>query len=387
MNISDLKQTGTNMINVSDSLKAPLLKLSIKPNSGTTIPSGRELRVYVDKSATETSERKTYILDLSSNLEYANNVADEFILEPDFDGKKVTLKAKVIRNVDVTTPEIELVGEEAIVLFEGVNYISTNYTNASIELVYPKNVDLINLFLNTAIYGANNNDRVLTFDDIYFKDCFTDNDGDIDAEFNELTVKCISSSTGNFRIDCMGNITCNTILTTGEESGGDDPQIDFNSIYPVGSIYMNVNSVNPGTLFGGTWERIQDKFLLCAGSTYAAGSTGGAATHKHTTGGHTLTVNEMPAHTHTQASCTNPGNHTHQYSDYWSLPSTNLTSRRAAAYNSDVEPGGVTAGAGSHTHTITLNNTGGGQSHSHGDTGNASSLPPYLAVYVWKRTA
>lgn len=384
MNINDLKETGTNMINVNDSLKAPLLRLSVKPNANTTIPTGHELRVFVDKSSTETQDKKTYIFDLESSLAYSNNVSDEFILEPEFDGKVVRLKAKVIRNVNVVTPEIEEVGGDAIVLFEGVNYISTNYTDASIEIIYPKNTDLVNLFLNTAIYGANNNDRVLTFDDIYFKDCFTDNDGLIDAEFNELTTKCISSSTGNFHIDCMGNITCNTIMTTGESGGSD---IDFDSIYPVGSIYMNVSLVSPATLFGGTWERIQDKFLLCAGSTYAAGTTGGAATHVHSTGNHTLTTNEMPAHTHTQASCTNPGNHTHQYSDYWSLPSTNLTSRRAAAYNSDVEPGGITAGAGSHTHTITLNNTGGGAAHNHGNTGSGSNMPPYLSVYVWKRTA
>ena len=36
--------------------------------------------------------------------------------------------------------------------------------------------------------------------------------------------------------------------------------------YPVGSIYMSVNSTNPGELFGGTWEQIQGRFLLEQGS-------------------------------------------------------------------------------------------------------------------------
>ena len=55
----------------------------------------------------------------------------------------------------------------------------------------------------------------------------------------------------------------------------------FDSIYPVGSIYMSVNSTSPETLFGGTWVQIKDTFLLSAGDTYTAGNTGGSATHNH----------------------------------------------------------------------------------------------------------
>ena len=50
------------------------------------------------------------------------------------------------------------------------------------------------------------------------------------------------------------------------------------SIYPVGSIYMSVNSTSPATLFGGTWSQLKDRFLLGAGDTYSNGATGGAAT-------------------------------------------------------------------------------------------------------------
>ena len=52
----------------------------------------------------------------------------------------------------------------------------------------------------------------------------------------------------------------------------------FELIYPVGSIYMSVNSTSPASLFGGTWEQIKDTFLLSAGDTYTAGATGGSAT-------------------------------------------------------------------------------------------------------------
>lgn len=61
------------------------------------------------------------------------------------------------------------------------------------------------------------------------------------------------------------------------------------ALYPVGAVYISVNSTSPASLFGGTWESIGGRFLLGADSTYTAGSTGGEATHK-------LTVNEIPSH-------------------------------------------------------------------------------------------
>lgn len=57
--------------------------------------------------------------------------------------------------------------------------------------------------------------------------------------------------------------------------------------YPVGSIYMSVNSTNPGELFGGTWEQIQGRFLLGQGSGYSVGAMGGEANHA-------LSVSELP---------------------------------------------------------------------------------------------
>lgn len=66
-------------------------------------------------------------------------------------------------------------------------------------------------------------------------------------------------------------------------------------MYPVGSIYWTSlapeNGGNPNTLFGGTWVQIKDKFVLAAGDVYTAGATGGASTV-------TLTVNNLPSHTH-----------------------------------------------------------------------------------------
>lgn len=121
----------------------------------------------------------------------------------------------------------------------------------------------------------------------------------------------------------------------------------FNMVYPVGAIYISVSETNPSTLFGGTWERIQDRFLLAAGSSYAAGSTGGEANH-------TLTVDEMPRHSHLF---------------------TMLTSSTAlGSFGYPASANATGEGIDKATH-----NTGGSQPHN--------NMPPYLAVYVWKRTA
>lgn len=120
-------------------------------------------------------------------------------------------------------------------------------------------------------------------------------------------------------------------------------------IYPVGSIYMSVNEVDPTNLFGGTWERIKDTFLLAAGDVYANGTTGGEATH-------TLTENEMPSHKHKNYVGQGDGGGT--YSD--NLPQSTWTNK---TYWNYYETDAV----------------GGGQPHN--------NMPPYLAVYVWKRTA
>lgn len=122
----------------------------------------------------------------------------------------------------------------------------------------------------------------------------------------------------------------------------------LNSIYPIGSIYMSVNSTNPENFIGGTWERIQDKFLLASGSLYSAGSTGGEATHK-------LTIDEMPKHRH-EMIMRNTG------TNYYENPYPPYT---AVGDTTNSSAGMLYAG--------------GDQPHN--------NMPPYLAVYVWKRTA
>lgn len=132
-------------------------------------------------------------------------------------------------------------------------------------------------------------------------------------------------------------------------------------IYPVGSIYMSSQPTDPGTLFGGTWTRIKDTFVLAAGDTYAAGATGGEATH-------TLTVDEMPGHGHPLRANTSWGQ-----------------SETLGAWTQYVNSGTL-SDVGSSGGTITTSYyygvagwTGGGAAHN--------IMPPYVTRYVWERTA
>lgn len=148
------------------------------------------------------------------------------------------------------------------------------------------------------------------------------------------------------------------------------PTLDL--IYPIGSIYMSINNTNPGTLFGGTWEQIQDRFLLSAGSTYIAGSTGGSATV-------TLSINEIPSHSHSGTTA-GAGEHSHLLGGNTSSVASGSSYARPRGYSSGVRQTTYdTNVAGNHTHTFSTNSVGGNQSHN--------NMPPYLAVYVWKRTA
>ncbi len=158
----------------------------------------------------------------------------------------------------------------------------------------------------------------------------------------------------------QGNVTTlagafeqlNTAVATLNAAKLDKAEL-LDAVYPIGSLYMSVNAADPNTLFGGTWERLKDRFLLAAGDTYAAGATGGEAAH-------TLTVEEMPSHNHS-------------LSDQIDKNSIKLGSMGGDTNYA------LSKRAASYDHNLATNNTGGGAAHN--------NMPPYLTVYMWKRTA
>ena len=152
-----------------------------------------------------------------------------------------------------------------------------------------------------------------------------------------------------------GKLFCQNVSNSGNLTTGSltvDGKSLLDRTYPVGSIYMSTVSTNPKDLFGGTWEALGGRFLLGADSTYKAGSTSGEAKHK-------LTVDEMPSHRH-------------------------QSPIRCNWYNEERGSSPMLSGWGNSNFQVDVMTpytayVGGGQAHN--------NMPPYLSVYMWKRTS
>ena len=383
MNLDELKITGNNKIHLTDSLETSLLSFKLTLTESTIIPDNNKLIIYVSKEETETNNRNTYEFNLKEKLV----LNDEFILEPVIKNNKIELKGEVKRN----SGNIEEIEYQNIDLFEGENYIYTNYENATIDVIYPKNIELVKYYLNNVLYSLNNKNKILSLDDIYFKDAFTKTDDLIDANLNNLNINCLTSNNNKFHLDSEGNLTVNSLTTSISSSN-----TNFDEIYPIGSIYMSVNNTNPSTLFGGTWEQITGYYLY-AGNTNETGGSNITGAASGETGATALTVNQIPSHTHyipsLSGSTTSNGDHIHNIgADF----DGGAASARYTVHSKGPTGAGYlkpTSQAGAHTHSITTNanNTGASgnnASHTHSLNNHTHTInPPFYSLFVFKRIA
>ena len=138
--------------------------------------------------------------------------------------------------------------------------------------------------------------------------------------------------------------------------------LDSNGVlgaYPIGSIYLSVNNTSPASLFGGTWEKIQDRFLLASGS-YALGAEGGSTSHNHTLNNGFAEIGYSWA---------NGLNYTLHANIIQRDYQADLRTAQDTAYEDGATWGQSRATA------------------LGGTTDNTETLPPYLVVNVWKRIA
>lgn len=177
-----------------------------------------------------------------------------------------------------------------------------------------------------------------------------DANGNVHLDASSVKALALSGGTMEGPINMNGQPIIGLSEPTENSQAVNKGYVDLKA-YPVGAIYHSTNATSPASIFGGTWEQLKDRFLLGAGNTYDVGATGGEATHQ-------LTVTEMPNHSHRTTSTGGSGN------VYFSEGSKSVWIQ-----SSTFTP----------TYTDNTGNAGSSQPHN--------NMPPYLAVYMWKRVA
>lgn len=141
------------------------------------------------------------------------------------------------------------------------------------------------------------------------------------------------------------------------------------AMYPVGSVYITYNNVNPGTFLGGTWERFgQGRTLVGEGTgndgstsmSFTANSTGGSYKHNHIYG---IKVNE-----------------------YYSATSNLGVRKPDGSWQ-----GGIRDGTG-HAYFNNCSQAANKELNTdtykiESNTSNSGTIQPYIVVFFWRRTA
>jgi len=173
---------------------------------------------------------------------------------------------------------------------------------------------------------------------------------DVRQSIHDAIQQCYSDATGNpesvaaFAEEIINiNSTISGLQTTINGQ--------FNKFFPIGSLYVTGDDTfNPNTAEGwqGTWAKIKGRFILGSSDDYEVNSVGGEATH-------TLTINEIPAHTHKS------------------------NNKDFATYGGDGTFNVATSGGSDWALQEETASTGGGQAHN--------NMPPYEVKHIWERTA
>jgi microcystin-dependent protein len=202
----------------------------------------------------------------------------------------------------------------------------------------------------------------------------------------------------------QANARANLGLGVNQEGYNDIKNAVLQSIYPISCVKISTSDINPASYLGfGTWQLYGQGRALVGVNTndpdFREGVTGGEKTH-------TLSSDEMPSHKHStpsqKATSTANGSHTHSYRDrYWAekniMPYASRKEAMPTNYNGKYGSSatdrdnsyflyydGTTGSAPNHTHDVTIpssetGSAGGGKAHN--------NMPPYVTVYVWRRTA
>ena len=196
-------------------------------------------------------------------------------------------------------------------------------------------------------------------------------------------------------------IEANDVVTVGQFNKKISAAFDqlnrlASQLYPVGSIYMNVNNVDPSAIFGGSWERMPSgRMLVNSGDDFSLGSIGGEKEHR-------LTEDELASHTHGGGEVAGAHKHTrgtmeitgdlvgalqsdfdygahgafyHERHELVGPAGNKGDARQRVWFKASKSWTGETSESGAHTHNFLP--SGKNQPHN--------NMPPYVTVNMWKR--
>lgn len=241
------------------------------------------------------------------------------------------------------------VESEEELLDSGTEELKSLWSQDSLSIDYDETMDAYDV---GDIVGATDNITGISVASVITKKIVTIKNGQINIDLSTDTVSETggSGATGNGApMGAVGAVTSVNGMT-----GDVVIEVSGNPLdcYPVGALYWSSNPTSPAELFGGSWERVKDTFILAAGDTYSAGSSGGEADV-------TLTTDQIPSHSH------NVSNVKHESVD---------ANSKMGNYPFRLVGDKVSNWGAQKTDVA-----GGGKSHN--------NMPPYKVYYAWERIA
>lgn len=201
-------------------------------------------------------------------------------------------------------------------------------------------------------------------------------------------VKTFTEDTVNSKV--AGIWTDSFVKASSKAAASSLQSIVLNAAYPIGSVYIcysenKLTTCPIATSLGGTWTAIESGNFLVSASTsngiYKYGNTGGNANatviqHYHSFN-NTITTSEAGAHSHTIKWFDTSAHDSRTDNTFRSADSGDSGGVKESKW-----PKIETTSDGAHTHTFKLS----GNTAGVGSDGTNQNLPPYIAVYMWRRT-
>lgn len=248
-NDATLKDLDKSIYTLEDNTVSSADFSSFKRDTGETISTLSNNKVDTDQFTEYQNSNDSAVTDLLSSLGDLSTTYSDFVETNDVKlssiDSSISLLAEGIEDLDESKVDNSV-----------FSTFSTN-TNTDIEELQNKVVELSEELEST-------------------KSDVSNFSTELEGTQEDLAITKTSLATTNSNVASISNRLSETDMLT------------YDKVYPVGSVYMSLNATSPETLFGGTWERISDTFLMAAGNTYPAGTSGGSNSVR-------LAANQIPS--------------------------------------------------------------------------------------------